>query len=174
MNTNSRSERRRWAACFSILGALVMSGAVLVSRPPAAEAQASYNATLYELNGLRGQPFLPGGMWFYLACFGAGTPASSAYHPWLSRLSDEGAYGGSLGAVLRALPAPGERPFVAALPQAALASPRGPLAVIGHLDLAWTYGFSGTKRLTESRKSRILLPLEKLGHLSQASPNSSL
>lgn len=41
MNTNSRSERRRWAACFSILGALVMSGAVLVSRPPAAEAQAA-------------------------------------------------------------------------------------------------------------------------------------
>lgn len=115
---------------------------------------------------MSGRAFLPGGIWFYLACFGAGTPASSAYHPWLSRLSDEGAYGGSVGAVLRALPGEGERPFVAALPQAALASPRGPLAVIGHLDLAWTYGFSGTRKLAESRKSRILTPLEKLvqGH----------
>lgn len=140
-----RSEQHRWQ----------LQGAMLIE-----------HSEILDAERMRGLTFLPGGMWFYLACFGAGTPASSAYHPWLSRLSDEGAYGGSLGAVLRALPAPGERPFVAALPQAALASPRGPLAVIGHLDLAWTYGFSGTKRLTESRKSRILLPLEKLvqGH----------
>lgn len=115
---------------------------------------------------LRGQAFLPGGMWFYLACFGAGTPAASAYHDWLAQLSQEGAYRGSVAAVGRSLPSPGARPFIAALPQAALANPAGPLAVIGHLDLAWTYGFSGTKKLTESRKSRILAPLEKLvtGH----------
>lgn len=115
---------------------------------------------------MRGCSFLPGGLWFYLACYGAGTPRSSAYHAWLSQLSEAGAYGGSLRAVLKALPGEGDRPFVAALPQAALASPRGPLAVIGHLDLAWTYGFSGIKRPSESRKSRILAPLEKVvrGH----------
>ncbi len=124
------------------------------------------HSEILDAERLRGQTFLPGGMWFYLACFGAGTPAASAYHAWLSQLSGADAYSGSVGAVLRALPAEGDRPFIAALPQAALANPRGPLAVIGHLDLAWTYGFSGTKKLSESRKSRILSPLEKLvqGH----------
>lgn len=117
---------------------------------------------------LRGQPFLPGGMWFFLACFGAGTPAASAYKAWLSKLSEGGAYGGNPAAVEKSLPAPGQRPFMAALPQAALANPQGPLAVIGHLDLAWTYGFSGTRDLTESRKSRILSPLEKLVEGSRA------
>jgi len=48
------------------------------------------------------------------------------------------------------------------LPQAALANPAGPLAVLGHLDLAWTYGFSAAAKLGESRKSRLLAPLEKL------------
>ena len=33
---------------------------------------------------------------------------------------------GSASAILRALPGPGERPFIAALPQAALAHPQGP------------------------------------------------
>jgi hypothetical protein len=39
------------------------------------------------------------------------------------------------------LPKAGEPPFVAALPQAALANPAGPLGVIGHVDLAWTWSF---------------------------------
>src|SRR4029079_6090539 len=43
--------------------------------------------------------------------------------------------------VLAALPKPGERPFIAALPKAVLSNPEGPLAVIAHLDLAWTYTF---------------------------------
>ncbi|WP_437933038.1 hypothetical protein [Sorangium sp. So ce341] len=117
---------------------------------------------------LRGQAFLPGGMWFYLACLGAGTPAESVYHAWLSQLAQEDRYGGSLKAVLHSLPASGQRPFVAALPQAALANPAGPLAVIGHVDLAWTYGFSGTKSLSESKKSRIYRPLEVLVRGSRA------
>jgi hypothetical protein len=117
---------------------------------------------------LRGQPFLPGGMWFYLACLGAGTPAASVYHAWLSQLAQEDRYGGNLKAVLHSLPASGQRPFVAALPQAALANPAGPLAVIGHVDLAWTYGFSGTKSLSESKKSRIYRPLEVLVRGSRA------
>lgn len=114
------------------------------------------------------QAFLPCGMWFHVACFGAGTPSMSAYRAWLSQLADAGAYGSGPASVLRALPGPGERPFVAALPQAALASPRGPLAVIGHMDLAWTYAFSGARKLTTSRASRLLQPVERLVQGSRA------
>ncbi len=105
---------------------------------------------------VREMPFLPGGIWFCVACFGAGTPPESAYHGWLSLLSETGAvHRNQINAVLKSLPATGERPFVAALPQALLANPNGPLAVIGHMDLAWTFGFTdpSSKR---SRASRML------------------
>lgn len=111
---------------------------------------------------MRDKPFLPGGVWFYLACLGAGTPGASVYYPWLKDLADSGAFGGSPRAVLESLPREGARPFLAAMPLAALANPQGPLAVIGHVDLAWTYGFSGTKDLSESAKSRMLEPLKLL------------
>jgi hypothetical protein len=111
---------------------------------------------------VRGQPFLPGGAWFYVACLGAGTPKASVYLEWLNDLKAKGAYGGSPKAVLDSLPANGERPFLATLPQAALANPNGPLAVFGHVDLTWTYGFSGTANPSESRKGRFLEPLKLL------------
>ncbi|MFS8065312.1 MAG: hypothetical protein ACMG6S_02965 [Byssovorax sp.] len=117
---------------------------------------------------LRGQAFLPGGMWFYLACFGGGTPTTSAYHTWLAQLSSESAFSGSVAAVLKSLPESGQRPFLAALPQAALSNPEGPLGVLAHMDLAWTYGFSGAKKLTESRKSRVLSSLDVLVRGSRA------
>ncbi len=117
---------------------------------------------------LRGQPFLPGGIWFYLACFGAGTPTSSAFHTWLSELARQGSFHGSIAAVLRSLPSPGRRAFIAAMPQAALANPAGPLAVIAHMDLAWTYGFSSATKRWQSRKSRILNPLKVLVRGSRA------
>lgn len=85
-----------------------------------------------------GRAFMPGGIWFCFACFGAGTPRRSTYEPWLRRLTPTA---GGIDRVLASLPRPGERPFVAALPQAVLAHPDGPLAVIGHIDLAWTYGY---------------------------------
>jgi hypothetical protein len=89
---------------------------------------------------LAGKPFLPGGLWLYFACFGAGTPARSAYHHWLQRLHSLGHFGAA-EQVLATLPGEGQPPFVAALPQALLASPEGPLGVIGHVDLAWTWSF---------------------------------
>jgi hypothetical protein len=98
---------------------------------------------------VRASPFLPGGVWMCVACYGAGTPSTSAYHAWLAGHGGERA-----AAVLRGLPRPGERPFVAALPQALLANPAGPLAVIGHMDLAWTYGFTDPAGRT-SRASRM-------------------
>lgn len=88
------------------------------------------------------RPFLPGGIWFMFACFGAGTPDSSSYHHWLNSLRQSGEPSEDLDLVLRSLPQSGERPFVAALPQAVLSNPDGPLAVIGHIDLAWSYSFS--------------------------------
>jgi hypothetical protein len=87
------------------------------------------------------EPFLPGGVWFMLACYGAGTPNTSAYRHWLEKLKQAGQFGGQAQAVLASLPAGDHPPFIAALPQAVLANPNGPLAVIGHIDLAWTYSF---------------------------------
>lgn len=67
------------------------------------------------------RPFLPGGLWVYLACFGGGTPRTSPYFHWLRRLQDAGAHMGQPEAVLASLPRAGEPPFIAALP---LARPR--------------------------------------------------
>jgi len=99
-------------------------------------------------------PFVPGGMWLMFACFGAGTPRYSAYHPWLARLQEHGEYSEDLASVLASLPGEREPPFVAALPQAALANPDGPLAIIGHLDLAWSYGFQDVDKLSRGDRHR--------------------
>ena len=103
---------------------------------------------------VRESPFLPGGVWFCVACYGAGTPPSSAFYPWLAQLAEQGGSREHAAAVLRALPRAGERPFVAALPQALLANPAGPLAMIGHMDLAWTFGFTDPDG-RQSRASRM-------------------
>jgi hypothetical protein len=103
---------------------------------------------------LAARAFLPGGMWFYSACFGAGTPTSSAYHHWLAAMRDVGLSGSNIDCVLHSLPGEKGRPFVAALPQAALANPNGPLAFMGHVDLAWTYSFYDAGRTNRYRPSR--------------------
>ncbi|MEZ4453156.1 MAG: hypothetical protein R3B09_27085 [Nannocystaceae bacterium] len=90
---------------------------------------------------LVGKAFAPGGVWFMFACFGAGTPVRSKFHHWLAQLAQCGQFRGRPDAVLASLPTGDQPPFIAALPQAALASPNGPLAFVGHLDLAWTYSF---------------------------------
>ncbi|HEU4733741.1 MAG TPA: hypothetical protein VFT22_37875 [Kofleriaceae bacterium] len=101
-----------------------------------------------------GSAFLAGGVWLMFACFGAGTPKHSAYHPWLVRLARHGEHGGDLAPVLRSLPGEGEPPFLAALPSAALANPDGPLAVISHLDLAWSYAFYDLGKLSRGERHR--------------------
>lgn len=101
-----------------------------------------------------GSPFVPGGVWLMFACFGAGTPRHSAYHHWLARLQEHGEHEGDLSSVLRSLPAEGEPPFIAAQAQAALANPGGPLAVIGHLDLAWSYGFHDLEKMSHGERHR--------------------
>lgn len=96
---------------------------------------------LLTANDIAHAAFLPSGVWFMFACYGAGTPARSAYMPWLEKLRTLGIFGRIPNHVLGALPKEGEAPFVAALPRAALANPDGPLAVVGHVDLAWSWSF---------------------------------
>lgn len=106
-------------------------------------------------------PFLPGGVWFCLASFAAGTPDASTFAPWLERIAERGGHRQAAKDVLRSLPAAGTRPFVAALPQALLANPRGPLAIVGHVDLAWTFGFADPIH-ERSRASRSFASLQAL------------
>lgn len=103
----------------------------------------SFGAEADDLAGaalLRG-PIAPLGLWLMFACFSAGTPSTSKYARWIERLIAEGRAGGRPEQVLQCLPGPGEPPFVAAIPKAALRNPQGPLAFIGHVDLAWSYSF---------------------------------
>lgn len=100
-------------------------------------------------------PFCPGGAWLMFACFGAGTPAHSAYLPWLLRLRDHGEVTDSdLSSILASLPADGAPPFLAAPASAALSNPRGPLSIIGHLDLAWTHSFQDLDKLSRADRHR--------------------
>ncbi len=99
-------------------------------------------------------PFLPDGVWFFVACYGGAVPSESAYYDWLRRLKEAGMFPGRADAVLEGLPKAGERPFVSALPRAALANPEGPLAVLAHADLAWTYSFQDIGAETTDRPSR--------------------
>ena len=85
--------------------------------------------------------FAPQGLWLMFACFSAGTPKASKYARWLDALIASGQAAGRPEQVLQSLPRPGEPAFVAAIPKAALCNPRGPLAFIGHVDLAWSYSF---------------------------------
>ncbi|MCG8418153.1 MAG: hypothetical protein MJE77_09455 [Proteobacteria bacterium] len=106
--------------------------------------------------------FLPGGLWFYFACFGAGTPTTSDYHHWLTMLHQNGMEDlGPLQSVLRGLSQNGG--FTSGIAQAALANRNGPLAIMGHVDLAWSYSYeelqvgeggrvSGTNRATNFRE----------------------
>jgi hypothetical protein len=117
---------------------------------------------------LRATPFLPGGMWFSVACFGAATPPTSAFHVWLDHLASKGLYAGKPESVLEYLPRAGGRPFMAALPQALLANEQGPLAIIGHSDLAWALSFMDEEDPSKGRASRILSALEVLANGSRA------
>lgn len=112
-----------------------------------------------DANALVDTPFLPGGMWMFFACFGAGTPAISAYSHWLSKLKKVGQFGGKIDPVLASLPRDGDPAFIAALPQTVLANPNGPLAVVGHIDLAWSYSFQDLDKKTSQERHRRFQPL---------------
>ena len=112
---------------------------------------------------VRSGSFLPGGIWFYLACYGAGTPSRSAFEPWLRDMVDRGAINRDAAAqALSGLPMPDTAPFIAALPKAALANPNGPLAMLGHVDLAWSSAFADPVLGTDQQPMRFLWALRAL------------
>ena len=113
-------------------------------------------AGLLTAEDLHGKAFMPGGVWFMLACYGAGTPSTSAYRHWLAELAAAGQFRSKPEAVLSGLPGPHDRPFIATLPQAALAGRDGPLAFMGHVDLAWTYGFQDPGDGAHARPARYI------------------
>lgn len=115
---------------------------------------------------LAGRCFLPGGVWLAVSCFGAGTTDRSDYHHWLDTLRRAGRVGNQIEHVLDTLAH--ERPFVAALPKAALASPQGPLAFIGHVDLAWAYSFFSLDDQPTRRPGRFMSVLRSLLHGERA------
>ncbi len=99
-------------------------------------------------------PFLPGGIWVAFACFGAGTPSTSSYRHWIEQLVDPSERAAIAERTLGAIPAD-QIGFVAAPAAAALANKDGPLAIVGHVDLAWAASFhDGVKPRT--------------GHISEA------
>ncbi|TIL42219.1 hypothetical protein [Mesorhizobium sp.] len=71
------------------------------------------------------EPFLEGAVLFQFACFGYGTPRESDFWHW------------GLGKTKLNTHAD----FIAALPKRLLAHPNGPVAYIGHVDLACLHGF---------------------------------
>jgi hypothetical protein len=73
--------------------------------------------------------FLEGSIFFQFACFGYGTPAISDFSHWLDGFTKRNT----------------EADFVAALPKRLLAHPKGPIAYIGHLDMAFLHGFANVQ-----------------------------
>lgn len=115
---------------------------------------------------LREGAFLPGGAWLCFACYGAGTPDHTRFARWLAELRARGAQAPSPAWVESALAPAQSGGFVAALPKAALANPDGPLAFLGHMDLAWSHSFTGAADLGRSRPARFIAVLRALaqGH----------
>jgi hypothetical protein len=89
-----------------------------------------------------------GALWVQFACFGYGTPAQSDFAHWTTDAKEANA--------------PAD--FVSDLPRRLLAHPRGPVAFIGHVDLAWLQGFAdpAEKAELEERISPRLAPFKKL------------
>ncbi len=89
------------------------------------------------------QLFIPGGLWVYFACYGAGTPHSSHFLPWIDLLARSGTP--ELAAFRQTLSLPGG--FTSTTVKTALKNPKGPQAVLGHLDLAWSYSYESPRLL---------------------------
>ena len=148
------------------------AGAPRAGWPSAARQRCEQGALSFGRGGvlsgsdLAGRAFLTGGVWLALACFGAGTPDSSDYLHWLQMLGRDGHVRTDLGHVRDSLAR--ERPFVAALPRAALASPDGPLAFIGHVDLAWAYSFLDLDDRPTPRPGRLMGVIQSLLHGDRA------
>lgn len=166
--------RRTTSGCADELLALTAGEvpSVLVTLSHGEGAPASGWASMYEQRRLQGglclgqrgrlygdhvakRAFLPGGVWFMQACFGLGTPARSAYAALLTAHDSLPGVRDILDLAGSSYPRPDAQPFVAALPRAALGNPRGPLAIIGNVDLAWTYAFTDDPAMAATCSDRL-------------------
>ena len=100
------------------------------------------------------RPFLPGGVWIAHSSFSAGTPPWSSYLGWLEKLA-ESEHSEAIAEILASRPL-SEEPFVSSISRAALANPKGPLAFIGHVDLAWSYAFPEPTSASGSRTASMI------------------
>lgn len=107
-----------------------------------------FGAEALDAARLRAGPFVPGGLWLNFACHGAGTPRESGYRRWMV---DKGLPVDLLSA---SLPQDGGPAFTAGASAAALFNPQGPLAIIGHVDLAFTFSFVSLFGGARGRSSR--------------------
>lgn len=110
--------------------------------PPAPAGGLRLDAqTLLTPSDVANGSFLSGGLWLCIACFGAGTPAESSFKPWLELLLHSARYKTFAESALLQLRTQSED-RLSPLPLAALANPQGPVGILAHLDLAWTYSYT--------------------------------
>jgi hypothetical protein len=102
-----------------------MHGAICCQRTGGERSLADWVFTAADVPDDPDEAFLEGAMFFQFACYGYGTPSESDFAHW------------NLGIPT----ANSTHDFVAALPKRLLAHPRGPVAFVGHVDLAWLHGF---------------------------------
>ncbi|MGB1015625.1 MAG: hypothetical protein ACPG4T_15925 [Nannocystaceae bacterium] len=96
-------------------------------------------------------PFIQGGIWIYFACYGAGTPQTSHFLPWIQLLARSGTP--ELQAFEKTLSTRGG--FTSATVKTALANPNGPQAIVGHLDLAWSYSYESPRLMLSPQPGKV-------------------
>jgi hypothetical protein len=117
-------------------------GALISQEYVPAKPAANGSVYTFTAEDIPDQHILPGTMVFLFACFSAGCPKEDSY------------YKNADGTPVEIAPTP----LVSCLAQAMLA--RGALAVIGHVDRAFKYGFADPNGMTQAQAFRT--PLENL------------
>lgn len=117
-------------------------------------------------DALASRPMVAGGIWFAFGSFSAGTGPTSVYAEWLKQIDTPDAR-----RLLEAFDGP---PFINPTAQAALANSEGPLACIGHIDLAWSFGWQVTLPGGDDLQlhDRISLVLAALGGNQRGRPQN--
>jgi hypothetical protein len=88
--------------------------------------------------------YLPGSVFFQFACFGYGTPSLSDYNYWIGKPELNS-----------------EESFISPFPKKLLSIKNGPVAYIGHDDVAWLHGFYDPKnRVLANRWDSRIFPFK--------------
>lgn len=117
-------------------------GAICCQRTGAERRTEDYLYTAADVPEDPDEPVAEGAVFFQFACFGYGTPKDSDFSHWR----------------LGVPPVRTDADFVSALPKALLAHPKGPIAYVGHVDLAWLQGFDEPNPSIDEHWSPRLVP----------------